>query len=75
MAAAAGITGDVVVEVIVDREGRVEWARWVSGHPLLRDAAVSAALEWTFRPSVRKTGPIRIVGTLTFTFRAPRKPA
>lgn len=72
MAETAGVSGKVIVEIIVDREGLVEWARATSGHPLLRDAAVEAARKWTFRPAMRKNGPIRIVGTLTFTF--PRKP-
>jgi TonB family protein len=68
MAEAAGITGAVVVEVTVDKNGAVVTARAVSGHPLLRDAAVAAAREWRFEPRTSRAGPDRIIGTLTFNF-------
>ncbi len=64
------VEGEVVVEIVVDASGRVERVRAVSGHPMLRGAAIDAARQWTFTPAVRKNVPVRVIGTLTFTFKA-----
>lgn len=72
-AKAAGVQGAVVVEVMVDESGYVVAARAVSGHPLLRDAAVQAAREWQFAQTLVEGVPVRVVGTLTFNFVAPKK--
>jgi TonB family protein len=45
----AGTKGNVVVRILVDREGNVSQACIIEGHPLLRAAARKAALEWKFR--------------------------
>ena len=70
MARAAGVEGAVVVEVTVDEAGRVVAARAVSGHPLLRDAAVQAAREWVFTPTELEGEPVRVIGTIMFDFVA-----
>jgi TonB family protein len=68
MAEAAGIEGVVVVEVTLAPTGDVVAARAVSGHPLLREAAVAAAREWKFRPTVRQGTPVKVIGTITMKF-------
>jgi protein TonB len=65
---AAQVSGTVVVEVLVDEEGNVSSARAVSGHPLLKDAAVEAAREWKFSPTSLDGKAVRVVGTITFNF-------
>ena len=45
----AGIKGEVIVRILVDRKGDVKQACVVSGHPLLRAAARKAALEWKYK--------------------------
>jgi TonB family protein len=47
----AGVEGSVVVEVTVDERGYVVDARALSGHALLRDAAVDAARRWVLTPT------------------------
>jgi len=74
MASAAGVEGAVVVEVRIDHQGRVATARAISGHPLLRDAAVDAARQWTFKPTVLSGHPVDVIGTITFNFRATKSP-
>jgi protein TonB len=69
IARAAGVEGPVAVEITIDEGGNVESARALSGHPLLRDAAVSAAREWKFKPTLRDGNPVKVVGTLTFNFK------
>lgn len=74
MAKAAGVEGAVAVEVTVDESGTVYSARAISGHPLLRDAAVTAARGWTFKPTLRQGKRVMVIGTITFDFRAPQRP-
>lgn len=69
IARAAGVEGAVVVEVTVDETGRVISARAISGHPLLRDAAVTAARGWRFEPTVLSGSPARVIGAIAFNFR------
>ncbi len=69
-ARAAHISGAVVVEVTVDVEGDVISARAVSGHPLLRGAALDAAWDWKFMPIVVQGRPIRVIGSITFNFKS-----
>ena len=68
LAKAAQVSGAVIVEVLIDEEGNVSSARAVSGHPLLRDAAVGAARNWKFTPTTLSGEPVRVIGTLTFNF-------
>jgi periplasmic protein TonB len=68
LARAARIRGSVVVEVMVDELGNVISARAVSGHPLLKDAAVDAARQWQFSPTQLSGVAVKVIGTLTFNF-------
>ena len=68
LARAARISGSVVVEVTLDEAGVVIEARAISGHPLLKDAAVNAARQWQFTPTLLSGVPVRVIGTLAFNF-------
>lgn len=68
LAKAAQVSGSVVVEVTVDEEGNVISARAVSGHPLLKDAAIAAAQAWTFAPTELQGVRVKVIGTITFDF-------
>jgi TonB family protein len=75
LASAARVSGPVVVEITVDEDGSVISARAVSGHPLLRDAAINAARGWMFTPTQLSGVPIKVIGTISFNFTLPRDPA
>ena len=68
LAKAARISGSVVVEVTTDEEGNVVAARALSGHPLLKDAAVDAARQWKFAPTLLGGTPVKVIGTIVFNF-------
>jgi len=68
LAKAARVSGAVVVEVTVDEDGSVISARPISGHPLLKEAAVSAARSWRFTPTKLSGVPVKVIGTITFNF-------
>lgn len=71
LAKAARVFGDVDVEVLIDENGDVIAAKAVSGHPLLKDSAVSAARGWKFSKTQLGGVPVKVAGTLTFTFSLP----
>lgn len=68
VAKAAKATGAVQVQITVSEEGRVIDATAISGHPLLREAAVEAARQWEFKPTVLSGQPVKVQGILTFNF-------
>ncbi|HKS40819.1 MAG TPA: M56 family metallopeptidase [Blastocatellia bacterium] len=68
LAKAANVSGAVTVEITINEQGVVTSARAVSGHPLLLDAAVTAARQWEFLPTTLSGEPVRVTGTITFNF-------
>jgi protein TonB len=69
LAKAAHVTGSVMVEITIDENGRVVSASALSGHPLLKDAAVQAARGWKFAPTMLSGVPVKVIGTITFNFQ------
>ncbi|MBI3653813.1 MAG: M56 family metallopeptidase [Acidobacteria bacterium] len=68
LAQAAQVSSAVVVEVTINEEGYVDSARVLSGHPLLKDAAVAAARQWKFQPAMLQGKAVKVTGTMTFNF-------
>ncbi len=68
LARRAGVTGIVILECVIDREGSVRSVRVVSGHPLLDGAAVAAVRDWSYRPTLLNGMPVEIVMTVTVRF-------
>ncbi|HLF84206.1 MAG TPA: TonB family protein [Blastocatellia bacterium] len=68
LAKAAQVRGSVVVEVTIDEEGAVISTRAISGHPLLKDAAVAVARGWRFSQTKLQGVPVKVIGTITFNF-------
>ncbi|HEV2863765.1 MAG TPA: cytochrome c oxidase assembly factor Coa1 family protein [Pyrinomonadaceae bacterium] len=60
--------GTVTVQVLVDEEGNVASAKAVSGHPLLQQAAVQAARQAKFAPTLLGGKPVKVSGVLTYNF-------
>lgn len=61
-------TGSVVLEITVDETGTITYARPLSGHRILRDAARQAVLQWSFEPARLNGTPVKAVGVVTFCF-------
>ncbi|MFL6228369.1 MAG: TonB family protein [Pyrinomonadaceae bacterium] len=70
-AKAVSASGTVIVQIMVDEQGRVISATAVSGHPLLRSAAAAAARQARFNPTMLAGRPVKVSGTLTYNFEAP----
>jgi len=63
--------GSVSVQVLIDENGNVVSASAVSGHPLLRAAAASAARGAKFSPTKLSGQPVKVSGVITYNFVAP----
>jgi TonB family protein len=46
----ARIQGKVILRIFVNREGAVQHAEVISGHPLLAPSALEAIKEWKYKP-------------------------
>jgi len=72
-ARAAGVTGSVIVRVVVDEQGNVVSARAVSGPEPLKESAVLAAIAWKWESPLSKGKPVRITGTIKINFQFEAK--
>lgn len=68
-AKAAGVSGQVKIQILVSEKGSVIEAKTVEGHPLLRGSALDAARMWVFKPTELEGIPVKVVGILLFKFR------
>jgi periplasmic protein TonB len=64
----AGISGDVVVRIVIDKSGKVTEAKAISGPTLLRDAAVNALRDRKYVPSKLDGRPISLEMLVTIQF-------
>ncbi len=60
--------GPVSVQVLISEDGSVISASAVSGHPLLRAAAASAARGARFSPTLLSGQPVKVSGVITYNF-------
>lgn len=68
LAQQAGASGTVVVDTIIDKEGRVAKMKIVSGPILLRDAALNALRQWRYAPSKLNGQPISVEMIVSIRF-------
>jgi protein TonB len=69
----AGVQGTVVVEAIIDEQGRATDVRILRGLPMGLDrAAVEAIQQTTFKPAMMGNRPVRVYFTLTVNFAIQR---
>ncbi|MGD9587847.1 MAG: energy transducer TonB [Pyrinomonadaceae bacterium] len=67
-ARAVRASGAVSVQVVISETGSVISASAVSGHPLLRPAAVQAARGARFSPTLLSGQPVKVSGVITYNF-------
>jgi protein TonB len=72
LARRAHIEGKVVLECVIDTDGRVTDLRVVSGPPLLTGAALDAVRTWVYTPTTLNGQPIRVILTVTVKFALAR---
>jgi protein TonB len=55
-----GVSGTVIVQALVGKDGRVEDTKIVNSIPELDDAAQTAVRQWTFKPARVKDDPVAV---------------
>lgn len=68
VARAAGASGEVTVEIVVNKLGNVVYAKAVSGHPLLWAASEQAALRAKFKPAVLSKRPVSVRTRIVYNY-------
>ena len=64
----AHISGSVVLQAIISKQGTIEGLRVVSGHPMLVNNAVEAVRQWRYKPYILNGEPVEVETTVTVNF-------
>jgi len=64
----AGVSGTVVLQALIDKEGRISDLKVISGPPMLQDAAVDAVRQWLYRPYLLNGQPVEVNTTINIVF-------
>jgi protein TonB len=65
------IQGDVRLAARVAADGAVQEVSVISGPPQLVEAAIAAAKQWKYRPTIYSGHPVPVVTVITVRFRLP----
>jgi TonB family protein len=62
------VSGVVIIEAIIDRDGYVRDARVLRSVPMLDEAAVQAVRQWQYTPTLLNGYPVEVIMTVTVNF-------
>jgi TonB family protein len=65
----AHIQGDVVLHILIDKQGHVANAKAKTGHPILIQAALDAVRKWDYQPFLLNGQPVDVESSVTVRFR------
>jgi len=65
----AGMEGDVIVEMVIGTDGKVQSVQILRGPPVFHDAARDAAMKMTFTPAKQNDRPVRVKVSQRISFR------
>jgi Ca-activated chloride channel family protein len=74
-AKAVNASGAVNVQIVIDEQGNVISATATGGHPLLRAAAVAAAQQSKFAPTLLSGNPVKVTGIMVYNFASQNSTA
>jgi TonB family protein len=64
-----GFSGTVILEAVIDKEGKVTDVRVLKGQPMgLSENAMDAVKQWTFKPATLDGKPVRVFYVLTVNY-------
>ncbi len=68
IARTAGISGTVTLAATISKTGVIENLRVLSGHPMLRQAALDSVQNWRYRPYLLNNQPVEVETTINVVF-------
>ena len=68
IARTAHISGSVILHAIIAKDGTIQELQFISGPPLLRNAAMEAVKQWRYKPTLLNTQPVQVDTTITVIF-------
>lgn len=68
LARQTGVKGAVELDAVVGADGKVKSAKVVSGHTMLRRAAVDAVMQWVYRPTLLNGKPVESQTRIVLNF-------
>jgi periplasmic protein TonB len=68
LAKQARISGHVILNAIIGKDGTIQDLRVVSGHPLLVPAALEAVKQWVYAPTLLNGEPVEVVTQIDVNF-------
>jgi TonB family protein len=71
-AQASRAQGLVIMEALLDCDGRIADVRVLRGQPLLNEAALEAVRQWEYTPTLLNGVPVPVIMTVTVTFSIQR---
>lgn len=74
IAQSARVQGIVILEALIDTEGKVTDAKVLRSIPLLDQAAIDAVRQWQYTPTLMNGVPTPVIMTVTVTFNLPELP-
>ena len=69
LARQARMSGDVLLEAVISRDGTIESLRVINGHPLLVNAAVDAVRQWIYQPTLLNGEPVEVLTQIEVHFK------
>ena len=70
----AKISGIIVLEAVIDRQGKVRDLKVLRSVPELDDAAVKAVSQWEYTPTLLAGVPVEVIMTVTVRFSLGNQP-
>ena len=68
LAKQARISGAVVLQAVIGKDGSIENLRAVSGHPMLIQSAIDAVKQWKYKPYFLNGEPVEVDTQVTVNF-------
>jgi len=68
IAKTARISGAVVLQAEISKQGTIEHLQVISGHPMLVQSAVDAVKQWRYKPYLLNGEPVPVETTITVNF-------
>ena len=65
----ARITGDVLMQAVIGKDGSIQHLKVLHGQPLLAQSAITAVKQWRYRPYLLNGNPVEIETQITVQFK------